>query len=221
VLDLAQLARIAARTHTPVVVDNTTATAALQRPLDLGATAVLTSLTKSTSGHADVLLGSVSTRDEGLIERVHEWRTRAGAIAGPFEAWLTLRGLRTLPLRIARQSENAAAIAAFLTEHPRVRRVHYPGLEPSTRDLARRQMPAGGGPLLSFELDGDAAAAVRVVSASHLVRPASSFGGLQSSWERRARWAGETAPESLIRFSAGIEAATDLIADVEAALEAR
>jgi len=220
VLDLEKLGRLAAQTHTPMVVDNTTATAALQRPLDLGATAVMTSLTKSSSGHADVLLGAVTTRDEGLAERVLEWRTRAGSIAGPFEAWLTLRGLRTLPLRIACQSRNAAAIAAFLTEHARVRRVHYPGLDPATRALAKRQMPGGGGPLLSFELDGDSNAAVRVVRASHLVRPASSFGGLQSSWERRARWPGETAPESLIRFSAGIEAEADLIADVESALEA-
>jgi cystathionine beta-lyase/cystathionine gamma-synthase len=160
----------------------------------------------------------VTTRDEGLLERVHEWRTRAGSIAGPFEAWLALRGLRTLPLRIARQSQNAAAVAAFLREHARVRKVHYPGLDPATRELAQRQMPGGGGPLLSFELDGDAAATVRVVRATKLVRPASSFGGYQSSWERRARWPGESAPESLVRFSAGIEAAADLLADLEAAL---
>jgi len=221
VADIAALADLAREAGAPFVVDNTVATGVLQRPLDLGATATLTSLTKGTSGHADLLLGSVATRDEALATSLREWRTLAGGIAGPFEAWLALRGLKTLPLRIVRQSENALAIARHLAEHPRVRAVHYPGVEPTTLELARRQMPSGFGPLLSFELDGAADDADVVVGASRLIAPATSFGGVESTWERRARWSSEkSAPESLIRLSAGIEAIADLLTDIDRSLAA-
>jgi cystathionine beta-lyase/cystathionine gamma-synthase len=219
VADIAALAGVAREAGAPFVVDNTVATGVLQRPFDLGATATLTSLTKATSGHADLLLGSVATRDEALLGGLREWRTVAGGIAGPFEAWLALRGLKTLPLRVVRQSESALAIARHLVEHPRVRAVHYPGVEPSTLELASRQMPKGFGPLLSFELDGTQADADRAISASRLIAPATSFGGIESTWERRARWASEkSAPESLIRLSVGIEALDDLIADIDHSL---
>jgi cystathionine beta-lyase/cystathionine gamma-synthase len=219
VADIAALADLAREAGAPFVVDNTVATGVLQRPLDLGATATLTSLTKGTSGHADLLLGSIATRDELLATSLREWRTLGGGIAGPFEAWLALRGLKTLPLRIVRQSENALAIARHLAEHARVRAVHYPGLEPATLELTRRQMPAGFGPLLSFELDGSADDADAVVGASRLIAPATSFGGVESTWERRARWSSEkSAPESLIRLSAGIEAITDLLTDIDRSL---
>jgi cystathionine beta-lyase/cystathionine gamma-synthase len=218
VFDLAALAQVARGHDAPMVVDNTTATAVLQRPLDLGATATFTSLSKASSGHSDLILGAVGTRDPELLARVSTWRQAGGGIAGPFESWNALRGLRTLPLRIARQSESALALARRLAEHPRVRRVHYPGTTASTLDLARAQMPRGFGPLLSFELDGSAEDAEAVVRRSHLVRPATSFGGVESTWERRARWSSETAPESLIRLSAGIEETDALIADVERAL---
>lgn len=219
VADLGRLAELARTAAAPLVVDNTVATGALQRPLDLGATATLASLTKATSGHADLLLGSVATRDEELLKSLREWRTIGGGIPGPFEAWLALRGLRTLPLRIGRQSASALAIARHLAGHGRVRRVHYPGVEPSTLDLAKRQMPAGFGPLLSFELDGSAEDADSVVGASRLIAPATSFGGVESTWERRARWASErSAPASLIRLSVGIEAVEDLLADVDRSL---
>jgi cystathionine beta-lyase/cystathionine gamma-synthase len=221
VQDLTELSRLARAADAPLVVDNTTATAALQRPLEFGARAVVTSLTKSASGHSDVLLGAVTTRDTNLLERVQEWRANAGAIAGPFEAWAALRGLRTLPLRIGRQSESALAIARWLERHPRVRRVHYPGTGVATLEVARKQMHGGFGPLLSFELDGDQAAADALVASSQLIRRGTSFGGLETSWERRARWASETAPESLIRLSVGIEAADDLIRDLEQALASR
>jgi cystathionine gamma-synthase len=221
VADIAALAELAREAGAPFVVDNTVATGVLQRPLDLGATATLTSVTKGTSGHADLLLGSVATRDEALVTSLREWRTLAGGIAGPFEAWLALRGLKTLPLRIVRQSENALAIARHLAEHPRVRAVHYPGVEPTTIELARRQMPSGFGPLLSFELDGAADDADVVVGASRLIAPATSFGGVESTWERRARWSSEkSAPESLIRLSAGIEAIADLLTDIDRSLAA-
>lgn len=217
VLDLERLAKLAQQHGAHFVVDNTTATAALQRPLELGAHACVYSLTKSSSGHSDVVLGAVTTRDEKLLGRVREWRDNAGAIAGPFEAWVALRGLRTLPLRIERQSSSALAIARHLEQHPRVLHVHYPGIDEHTSTVALRQMRAGG-PLLSFELDGTAADADAVVSAAKLIRPATSFGGVESSWERRARWKGESAPPSLIRLSVGIEAPRDLIADIDAAL---
>jgi cystathionine gamma-synthase len=126
--------------------------------------------------------------------------------------------MKTLDLRITRQSENASTIADFLAAHPRVMAVHYPGLRPSA--AAKAQLPRGFGPLLSFELAGPAADADAVVAAAQLVVPATSLGGVESSWERRARWAGETAPETLIRLSAGIEPVEDLLADIGFALEA-
>jgi cystathionine gamma-synthase len=218
VADLAALGALAAAAGAPFVVDNTTATGLLQKPLDFGAVASVYSLTKSISGHSDVLGGAVVTRDAELAAAVRGWRTAGGAIPGPFESWLILRGMKTLPLRIARQSDNALAVARFLAAQPRVTAVHYPGLAPST--VASLQMPRGFGPLLSFEIEGTAADADAVVAAARLVVPATSFGGVESTWERRARWAAETAPETLIRLSAGIEPAEDLVADIGAALQA-
>ena len=220
VADLASLGELAAAAGAPMVVDNTVATGLLQQPLELGATASLCSLTKSSSGHSDLVLGAAITRDQQLLAGLRSWRATGGGIAGPFESWLALRGLKTLPLRIARQSQTALAIARHLAAHPRVRAVHYPGTEEATLAVARKQMPRGFGPLLSFELDGDAAAADAVVAASRLILPATSFGGAESTWERRARWAGETAPEALIRLSAGLEPAEDLIADIDESLAA-
>lgn len=218
VADLAALGSLAAAAGAPFVVDNTVATGLLQKPLEFGAVASVYSLTKSISGHSDVLGGAVVTQDAALAGELRDWRTTGGAIPGPFESWLVLRGMKTLPLRIARQSENALAIAEFLAAHPRVTAVHYPGLAPS--EPARRQMPRGFGPLLSFEVATDGADADAVVAAARLIVPATSFGGVESSWERRARWAAETAPETLIRLSAGIEAIEDLLADLSAALAA-
>jgi cystathionine beta-lyase/cystathionine gamma-synthase len=220
VADLAALAGRADAASAPLVVDNTVATGLLQRPLDLGAAATMTSLTKSASGHSDVLMGAVATRDRDLAGKVRGWRGVGGGIPGPFESWLVLRGLRTLPLRIQRQSENALAVARYLDGHSRVRVVHYPGTTAATLELARRQMPGGFGPLLSFEVDGGPAEADAVVAASRLILPATSFGGVESVWERRARWASETAPESLIRLGLGIEPAADLIADLDQSLAA-
>jgi cystathionine gamma-synthase len=218
VADLGRLGELAAAAGAPMVIDNTVATALLQRPLDWGAAASLYSLTKATSGHSDVILGAVVSRDTALLAEVRSWRSTGGGIAGPVEAWLALRGLKTLPLRIERQSRNAQAIAGYLAGHPKVLAVHYPGLlTGAARAVADAQMPAGFGPLLSFEV-GSAAAADAVVAASALITAATSLGGVESTWERRARWPAETAPEGLIRLSAGIELAADLIADVDAAL---
>jgi cystathionine gamma-synthase len=218
VADLSALGELAAATAAPFVVDNTVATALLQKPLEFGALASMYSLTKAISGHSDVLGGAVVTRDEDLARDLRDWRTAGGGIPGPFESWLVLRGMKTLDLRITRQSENASRIADFLAAHPRVTAVHYPGLRPSA--AAKAQLPRGFGPLLSFELAGAAADADAVVAAARLVVPATSLGGVESTWERRARWAGETAPDTLIRLSAGIEPVEDLLADIGAALNA-
>jgi cystathionine beta-lyase/cystathionine gamma-synthase len=233
VADLAGLAEAATAAGAPMVVDNTTATGLLQRPLDWGATASLYSLTKAISGHSDVFGGAVVSRDPELIATLKAWRSSGGGIPGPFEAWLALRGLKTLPLRIARQSASALAIARHLAAHPSVRAVHYPGVETRTLALARRQMPDGFGPLLSFEVNQaevDSAevdpagagtaqqAADRVVASARLILPATSFGGVESTWERRARWPSETAPGGLIRLSVGVEPVADLIADIDEAL---
>jgi len=220
VADLARLAEFADAAGAPMVTDNTVATGLLQRPLDFGATASLYSLTKSLSGHSDVIGGAVVSRDGELLAALRAWRSSGGAIPGPFEAWLALRGLKTLPLRIARQSQSALAIARHLAAHPRVAAVHYPGVTKSTSELAGRQMPDGFGPLLSFEIIPDRAeAADQVVESSTLIIPATSFGGVESTWERRGRWAGETAPDGLIRLSVGVEPAADLITDIDAALK--
>jgi cystathionine beta-lyase/cystathionine gamma-synthase len=235
VADLTRLAGLAAATGAPMVVDNTVATGLLQHPLEAGATASLYSLTKAISGHSDVILGAVVSRDAGLLAELRAWRSSGGGIPGPFEAWLTLRGLKTLPLRIARQSASALAIAGHLAGHPRVTAVHYPGIDrpgidrpgidrpgidKAISELARRQMPDGFGPLLSFEVTPDSAdAADKVVASSRLILPATSFGGVESTWERRARWPAETAPAGLIRLSVGVEPAADLITDIDHALE--
>lgn len=218
VFDIAALAEIARGSNTPLVVDNTTATSALQQPLNHGALATLTSLSKSTSGHSDVILGAVATRDPELAGDLRAWRQAGGGIPGPFEAWTALRGIKTLALRIERQSRNALAIARHLLAHPAVRRVHYPGTNESALDLAHRQMSGGFGPLMSFEIEGDAADAERIVRASQHIRPGTSFGGIGSTWERRARWPAETAPENLIRLSVGIEDEALLIGDVDRSL---
>ena len=225
VADLARLGALAAAAGAPMVVDNTVATGLLQRPLEAGATASLYSLTKAVSGHSDVILGAVVSRDAGLLAALRAWRSSGGAIPGPFEAWLALRGLKTLPLRIARQSDSAMAIARHLTGHPRVAAVHYPGVDKSTAELTRRQMSRGSGPLLSFEvapggvLSDSAGAADKVVASSRLIVPATSFGGVESTWERRARWPAEAAPAGLIRLSVGVEPVADLITDIDEALE--
>src|SRR2546429_4362904 len=200
VADLTRLAGLAVAASAPVVVDNTVATGLLQRPLDFGATASLYSLTKAISGHSDVILGAVVSRDAGLLAELRAWRSSGGGIPGPFEAWLALRGLKTLPLRIARQSASALAIAGYLASHPRVSTVHYPGVDgpgvdKAILELARRQMPDGFGPLLSFEVRPDSAdAADKVVASSRLILPATSFGGGEATWERRARLPAGTAP---------------------------
>ncbi|GLY16142.1 cystathionine gamma-synthase [Kineosporia sp. NBRC 101677] len=226
-MDVADLATVIAAARGRGVltaVDNTFATPLLQQPLSLGADLVVHSATKYLSGHSDVLLGLVvaqSDDPQGLLARLHGHRTINGAIPGPMEAWLALRGLRTLALRIERSSASAAELARRLGDHPAVTRVRYPGLPSHPQfELAQRQMRGFGG-MLSFELAGDATAAEKVCAATRLWVHTTSLGGVESSLERRRRHGGESVlvPESLIRLSTGIEDVEDLWADLVQALE--
>ncbi|APU17168.1 MULTISPECIES: cystathionine gamma-lyase [Actinoalloteichus] len=219
-LDVCDIAELSARAHTAgavVAVDNTTASPLGQRPLALGADVVVASDAKALSGHSDLLLGHVSTADAALARRLREARTLGGAIPGPFEAWLAYRSLSTLDLRLARQAENAAALTAALRDHPAVRGLRWPGSAgDAAHETARRQMRRFGG-VLSFEL-ADEATFSRFVAASRLVVEATSFGGVHSTVDRRARWGDPVAP-GFVRFSSGCEDAADLVADVLAALD--
>jgi cystathionine gamma-lyase len=200
------------------VVDNTTAGPLLQQPLDLGADYALTSATKQMSGHADLLLGYVTTRDPGRAQALRDWRRDAGALPGPFETWLAHRSLPTLAVRLERGCDNALAIARLLAARDDVEGVRYPGLpDDPGHEVARRQM-RGYGTVVSFDL-GSEERAERFLTAARLVTDATSFGAVQTSAERRARWGGDAVTEGFIRLSAGLEDTADLLADIERALD--
>jgi cystathionine gamma-lyase len=202
-----------------VAVDNTTATPLGQQPLELGADFSLASDTKALTGHADLLLGHVAVRDVTWLDRLRTWRTQTGAIAGPMEVWLALRSLATLELRFSRQCENALGIATMLAGHPKVESVRYPGLpRDPAHAVASRHMRCFG-PVVSFTLP-TRHHAERFLAESRIVIEATSFGGVHTSAERRARWAADDVPEGFIRLSAGCEALADLLADIEGALAA-
>ncbi len=218
VCDLRKLIGLARSAGVLTAVDNTTATAALQQPLALGATFSLASDTKALTGHSDLLLGHVATRDPEWMTRLRTWRTQYGAIPGPMEIWLAHRSLGTLPLRLARQCDNAGALARQLHARPDVTGLRYPGLpgDPG-HAVAARQMSSFGA-VLSFDLQVRPRAE-RFLQALELVRETTSFGGIHSTAERRARWGGDPVSEGFIRFSAGCEATEDLVADVLQALD--
>lgn len=218
VVDVAAVAAAARSSGARVVVDNTVATALGQRPLDLGADVSVVSATKSLAGHADLVLGVLTTRDEGVAAAMLRRRTDMGAVAGPFEAWLAHRSLATLALRLERQSANALAVAGLLAERDEVSNVRYPGLPQDPGHLVAARQMTRYGPLLSFTLP-DADHAQRFLTAAELVLEATSFGGVHSTAERRGRWGTDEVPAGLIRFSAGIEDGADLLADVAAALD--
>jgi cystathionine gamma-lyase len=222
-LDVCDIAAVAAAAHAAgalLAVDNTLATPLGQRPLEHGADVVMYSATKALSGHSDLVLGAAVTRDAAWAERLRAHRSQGGAIAGPFEAWLLQRSLPTLALRVERQSANALALARTLREHPDVAGVRHPALDGDPANaVARRQMLLGG-PLVAFEL-ASAERAQRFLGALDLVAEATSFGGVHSTAERRARWGTDEVPPGFIRFSAGCEDAADLVADVEQALRKR
>ncbi|HLM09081.1 MAG TPA: cystathionine gamma-lyase [Thermoleophilaceae bacterium] len=218
VSDIAALAAAARAAGAFTVVDNTTAGPLLQRPLDLGADVTLTSATKQMSGHADLLLGYLTTRDAERAARLREWRRDAGAVPGPFEAWLAHRSLPTLALRLERGCDNALALARMLASRDDVSSIAYPGLPSDPgHEIARAQM-RGYGMVLSFDL-GSEERAERFLAAAELVTDATSFGSVHTTAERRARWGGDDVPSGFIRLSAGCEETADLLADVKRALD--
>ena len=207
-----------------VVVDNTFATPYLQRPLELGADIVVHSTTKYLGGHSDVVGGFAATSDAALAERLRFLQKSLGAIPGPFDAWLVLRGIKTLAVRMGRHCENARAVAAFLDGHPRVEQALYPGLpDHPGHDVAARQMRDFGG-MVSFLAESEEEA-IALVARTRIWTLAESLGGVESLIEVPAAMThASTAdapfapPRSLVRLSVGIESADDLIADLEAAL---
>lgn len=220
-LDVADIAALAAQAHaagTLVAVDNTTATPLGQRPLDLGADAVVASGTKALTGHSDLLLGYLATRSAGLLDAVTSWRTNTGGVPGAFDCWLAHRSLATLDLRLARQTANAEAVSRLLAGRPDVTGVRWPGLpDDPAYPVAAAQMRRLPG-VLGFDL-GDPDRVARFLDASQLVAAATSFGGLHTSADRRAQWGDDTAP-GFVRLSCGIEDPADLVADITAALDA-
>jgi cystathionine gamma-lyase len=219
ICDIAALSEKAHAAGALVAVDNTTATALGQKPLALGADFSVASDTKSMTGHSDILLGHVATRDRELLQKIDHWRTLMGGVLGPMEAWLALRSIGTLPLRLERSSENALRIAEYLQTRPELKQVLYPGLKRHPGyEVAAKQMRYFGA-VLSFEL-ADKTAAETFLANAKLVTEATSFGGTCTCAERRARWGGDAVPEGFIRMSAGVENVDDLIADIGQALDA-
>jgi cystathionine gamma-synthase len=224
VVDIRAAAGAAHAAGALVVVDNTFATPYLQRPLELGADLVVHSTTKYLGGHSDVVGGFVATNDSGLAERLAFLQNSLGAVPGPLDAWLVLRGLKTLAVRMERHCGNARRVVAFLAQHPRVGRVLYPGLpEHPGHEIAERQMLDFGG-MVSFLAESEAAA-LELVSRTRIWTLGESLGGVESLIEHPLRMTHASTAESpfavppeLVRLSVGIESADDLVADLEAAL---
>ncbi|MEE8275671.1 MAG: PLP-dependent aspartate aminotransferase family protein [Alphaproteobacteria bacterium] len=222
VTDIAAVAEAAHAAGALLGVDSTAATPVLTRPLELGADLVMHSGTKYLNGHGDVLAGAlVAARDDEWWRRICYLRFEGGAMLGPFEAWLLLRGMRTLYLRVARACESALAIARHFEGHSKLRAVLYPGLESHPgHAVAARQMRGGFGGMMALRLAGGERAALKVVKAVRLFTRATSLGGVESLIEHRAtvEGKGSPVPADLLRLSIGIEAPADLIADLEQAL---
>ena len=219
-LDVCDIAAVCARAHAAgaiVMVDNTTMTPLLQRPLDLGADVVVAADTKAPAGHSDVLFGHVASRDPGFIQKLRDWRRLSGAVPGSFEAWLVHRGIETLEVRLERMCASAGVIAQRLEAHNSVINLRYPGLksDPSYA-IAARQM-AGFGFLIGFEM-ADAATAERFLTNCPMIAQSTSFGSTHTSGERRARW-GDAVPAGFIRLSVGLEPVEPLWEAIAAALD--
>lgn len=221
ITDLAEVAAIAKSAGALMACDNTWATPFLQKPLALGADLIMHSTTKYLSGHCDVMGGVVVAREANdITERLRLVQVTCGAVPSPFDSWLVLRGIRTLPWRMRAHCDNAAAVAKFLSAHPRVERVHYPGLSTDPgHAVASKQMTAAGG-MLSFVVRGARPEAFDVAARLKLFTRATSLGGPHSLVEHRASIEGPhtSAPEGLLRLSIGLEHPDDLIADLAQAL---
>ena len=221
VADMPTIITAAKAANITVAVDNTFATPLLQQPITMGADVVVHSPTKYIAGHSDVLLGSVSTKDENILAKLAEHRRLAGAIPGPFEVWLALRGLRTLSVRMERAQSNALELATRLSKHPLIDKVRYPGLPTDPHHATAKKFMKGFGAIVAFEIKGSPEQADKVTASSELVTFATSLGGVESLWERRHRWSSESVaiPKNLIRLSVGIEGVEDLWADIDQALK--
>jgi cystathionine gamma-lyase len=220
-LDVCDIRRLVGAAHAAgalVAVDNTLATPLGQRPLELGADFSVSSGTKALNGHGDLLMGYVTTRGAELADSVRKWRKTVGAIPGPMEAWLAHRSLATLALRVDRQAANALALARALLERPEVSGVRHPGLpgDPS-HAVAVTQMRRFGS-VVSFTLP-DREHAERFLGALRMTSEATSFGSVQCTAERRARWGGDAVAPGFVRFSVGVEDPDDIVADVRRALD--
>ena len=219
-LDLCDIAAVSAAAHAAgatVVADNTTMTPYGQQPLELGVDILVAADTKAPNGHSDALFGHVSSRDEGIVAAVRDWRKLSGAIPGPFEAWLVHRGLETLEVRFYRMCSSAETIAPRLAGHPKVKALRFPGLaDDPSHNLARIQMQRFG-LLIGLTLESEEAAET-FINRCAMIQPATSFGGVHTSAERRARWGDAVAP-GFVRLSVGCEPVEELWAALEAALE--
>lgn len=222
VADLPKLIFAAKSEGCGVAVDNTFATALLQQPIAYGADVSMNSVTKFIAGHSDVLMGSLSTPDPTLFGRLENERKLGGAIPGPFEVWLALRGMRTLAIRLEKSQANALELAIRLARHPAVEKVRYPGLPSDPHHATAKSFMKGFGAVISFDVKGGADAADRACAASELVTFATSLGGVESLWERRHRWSSESPsiPTNLVRLSVGIEDVEDIWRDIDQALRA-
>jgi cystathionine gamma-synthase len=225
ITDIAGLARLGHEAGALVVVDNTFASPALQQPLSLGADVVVHSTTKYLGGHSDVVGGALVLNDDALYEQAKFLQFAVGAVSGPLDAWLTTRGIKTLPLRMRRHSENAHAIAEFLSGHGAVERVYYPGLPSHPgHEVAARQMSGFGG-IVSVAL-ADAASARRLAESTRLFQLAESLGGVESLMNypdemthASVRGTELAVPPEVVRLSVGIESIDDLVADLDQALD--
>jgi cystathionine gamma-synthase len=222
IVDLPKVIKAGKAAGCGVAVDNTLATPLLQNPLNLGADIVIHSVTKYLSGHSDLILGSLSTNDLALYARLEQARRYGGAIAGPFEAWIALRGLRTFSLRMEKSQQNALELAKRLLADKRVLKVRYPGLPTDPYHGLAKSFMKGFGAMISFDVNASIDQVDLMCDSSKLITNATSLGGVESIWERRRKWATEslTVPENLIRFSVGIENVNDLWADIEFAFAA-
>jgi len=221
IVDVAAIARIAHDAGALCACDSTFATPVLQRPLALGADLVMHSTTKYLSGHSDVTGGVVVAGGRaGIFERIRRAQVYGGAVPSPFDCWLLRRSIRTLPYRVRAHSEHALAVATYLADHPRVERVHYPGLPSHPgHAMAKRQMAMFGG-MLSFQVRGGRADAMAVAARVRLITRATSLGGVESLIEHRAsiEQPGTKTPQNLLRMSVGLEHPDDLVEDLAQAL---
>jgi cystathionine gamma-synthase len=222
ICDISETAAIGKSVGAKLAVDNTFMTPLRQRPLELGAHVVMHSVTKSLSGHSDLLMGALVTADSKLYEEIVERRVLLGAVPSAFDAFLVMRGIRTLAVRLDRAERNAIEIADRLSKHPNVSAVFYPGLSDAKNYQIGKAQTDGPGTVLSFVVDGDADAAELVCQSTQLITHATSLGGVETLMERRRRWPHENSgvPESLIRIAVGIENLEDIWTDLNQALSA-